>query len=231
MQRVGLHQHPFKFNCLQQPAQGLDLATGIGGVGGLGNRHTQRLGIEAHLSDETRCAGVVLSDRAPQRLAVTHKGVELFIHTQLGRHPVAQQGFKTSHIQLGQQQPEGGIRGRLSEIGAQQFVERLPVAFGKSLHAHQRALAAQDREDRHQQHPPLRKANAAAHPAIRQRLEKTDQIACSSWRGGGLGGQGSGAVPAQNTVGAGPRPALLGQTSKSLLKNPAISAKMGQLPS
>ena len=109
--------------------------------------------------------------------------------------------------------------------------ERLPVAFGKSLHAHQRALAAQDREDRHQQHPPLRKANAAAHPAIRQRLEKTDQIACSSWRGGGLGGQGSGAVPAQNTVGAGPRPALLGQTSKSLLKNPAISAKMGQLPS
>ena len=35
------------------------------------------------------------------------------------------------------------------------------------------------------------KAHASAHPAVRQRLEKTDQITCCSRRGGGLGGQGS----------------------------------------
>ena len=51
MQRVGLHQHTLKFNSLQQKAQGLDFATGIGGVGGLGDCHAQRLGVEAHLGD------------------------------------------------------------------------------------------------------------------------------------------------------------------------------------
>ena len=88
MQRVGLHQHTLKFDCLQQLAQGLDLATGIGGVGGLGDCHAQALGVEAHLSDEFCCARVGLGDRAPQRLAVTHKGVELLGHSRLSRHPV-----------------------------------------------------------------------------------------------------------------------------------------------
>jgi hypothetical protein len=32
--------------------------------------------------------------------------VELFGHTRLGRHPVAEQGFKPGHVQLGQQQPK-----------------------------------------------------------------------------------------------------------------------------
>jgi hypothetical protein len=36
MQRVSLHQHPIELDGLQQMAQSLDLATGIGGVGGLG---------------------------------------------------------------------------------------------------------------------------------------------------------------------------------------------------
>ena len=85
-----------------------------------------------------------------------------------------------------------------------QHVDYLRVAFGESLHANQRALAAEDRQDRHQQPPPLGKADVPAHPAVRQRLEKIDQIACISRRGGGLGGQGSGAVPAHNTVGVAP---------------------------
>ena len=119
MQRVSLNQHTLKLHCLQQLAQGLDLATGIGGVGGLGNRHAQRLGVEAHLSDETCCAGVVLSDGASQRLAVTHQGVELVIHTRLGRHPISQQAFKTGYIQLCQQQTERRVRWRLAEICAQ----------------------------------------------------------------------------------------------------------------
>ena len=87
------------------------------------------------------------------------------------------------------------------------------VPLGESLHPHQRALAAQDREDRHHQHPPLREANASAHPAVRQRLEKTDQITCCSRRGGGLGGQGAGAVPVHSTESATTEPGLLGQTS------------------
>ena len=71
MQRVGLQQHPLELHRLQQLAQGLDFAAGIGGVGGLGDRHTQALGVEAHLGDEPRCARSGLVDGAPQRLAVT----------------------------------------------------------------------------------------------------------------------------------------------------------------
>ena len=74
-------------------------------------------------------------------------------------------------------------------------------------------MAAQDRDDRHQQHPPLREADASPHPAIRQRLEEADQIACGSWRGGGLGGQDSGAVPAHGTVGETTEPGPLGHDS------------------
>ena len=119
MQRDVLHQHTLKLDRHQQLAYGLDLATGIGGVGGLCNRHAQALGLEAHLGNETRCTRDGLGDRAPKCLAITGQGVELFRHIPLGRHPVAQQGFKTRHDQLGQQQAKGGIRRRLAEIGAQ----------------------------------------------------------------------------------------------------------------
>ena len=36
----------------------------------------------------------------------------------------------------------------------------MAVAFGETHHPYQRALAAQNREDRHQEQPPLREANA-----------------------------------------------------------------------
>jgi len=95
------------------------------------------------------------------------------------------------------QQPKGGIRWRFAEIGAQQLVERLAVALGESFHSHQGDLAAQDGKDRHQAHPPLREANASAHPEVLQRLEEADQIACCNWLSGGLGSQGPRAAPAQ----------------------------------
>jgi len=41
MQRVGLHQDPLELHRLQQLAQGLDFATGVGGIGGLGDRHAE----------------------------------------------------------------------------------------------------------------------------------------------------------------------------------------------
>ena len=96
---------------------------------------------------------------------------------------------------------------------AQQLVERVAVAFGKSLHPHQRTLAAKDREDRHQQHPLLGKADASPHPAVRQRLEKTEQIARGSRRSGGLGSQGEVAGSAYYPVSAAAGRGLLGQTS------------------
>jgi hypothetical protein len=101
--------------------------------------------------------------------------------------------------QLSQQQPKRGIRWRLGGLRAQQFVQRLAVPFGETLHAEQRTLAAQDRKGRHQQHPPLRKADAATHAAIGQCLEKTDQISCGS---GVLErrGQRKGASPAHKPV-------------------------------
>ena len=221
MQRVRLNQDPFQLHSLQHLLQSLDLTPGISGVAGLGNRHAQALGVKAHLGDEMRCAGVVLSNGAPQELpnrfaqagGYADQGIELFRHTKLGRHPLPQQAFKAMHIQLRQQQAKGGIRWRLIEISAEEAVERLAMAFGESLHADQRALAAENRQDRHQQHPPLRKADAPAHPAVRQRLEKTDQIACRSRLGGGLGSQGAVAVTAQDTVSPAARRGLLGQTS------------------
>ena len=66
-------------------------------------------------------------------------------------------------------------------MGAEQLVERLAVAFGKTLHPEQRTLIAEDGQDRHQQHPPQRIANPPTQTAIGERLEETDQISCSGW--------------------------------------------------
>ena len=41
MQRVSLNEHYLELDGLQQLAQGLNLTTGIGGIGGLGDRHAQ----------------------------------------------------------------------------------------------------------------------------------------------------------------------------------------------
>jgi hypothetical protein len=87
------------------------------------------------------------------------------------------------------------------------------MALGESLHADKRALAAQDCKDGHQQHPPLGKDDALGHPAVQQGLEEVDEIACNNGRGGALGSQWSGLVPANDTLGATPQPGLPGQTS------------------
>ncbi len=183
MQCVRLNQNTLQLDRLQQLPQRLGFAASISRIGGLSDRDTQALGIEAHLGNEFRCARVGFSDGAPQRLAVTHECVEVISDAGLGRHPLAQQGFKASHVQLREQQSEGGIRGFLTEIRAQQLVEHLAMTAGKPLDADQGAFVAEDGQDGDQQHPPLRKSDAAAHAAIRQRLEKADQIPS----GGGFG--------------------------------------------
>ena len=66
-------------------------------------------------------------------------------------------------------------------MGAEQLVEGLAVALCKTLHPEQRTLVAENGQDRHQQHPPLRVANPLTQTAIGKRLEEADQICCSGW--------------------------------------------------
>ena len=114
--------------------------------------------------------------------------------------------------ELSQQQAEGRVRRWLGDLGTEQLVEGLAMPLGEPLHAQQRTLVAQDGQDRHQQHPPLRKAHPTAHAAIGQRLEKADQIGCSS-RVLERRGQRRKARLEQQTATADSPPGLLGQTS------------------
>jgi hypothetical protein len=71
---------------------------------------------------------------------------------------------------------------------------------------------------------PLGGADAPARPAVRQRLEEADQIACGSRVGGGLGSQCSGAVPVHKAVGA-----AAGETyGDRLLIGPGSSTSSGK---
>lgn len=68
------------------------------------------------------------------------------------------------------------LRCRSREIAAEHICLRRCMAsssfsvlrcrFGESLHAVQRALSAHDRENLHEQHAPLQKADVPGHPAV-----------------------------------------------------------------
>ena len=62
MQRIRLHQQSLELHPIEELTQGLDLTAGIGGVGALGDRDAQAVGVETHLSDKTRCARGGFSD-------------------------------------------------------------------------------------------------------------------------------------------------------------------------
>ncbi len=64
-------------------------------------------------------------------------------------------------------------------MSAEQLVEGLAVALGKTLHPEQLTLIAEDGQDRHKQHPPLRVANPPAQTTNGKRLKEADQILCS----------------------------------------------------
>lgn len=84
---------------------------------------TQRVGAETHLSNETRCAGGVFSDRAPQCPAVAHPCVDGLSQAIAGRDPLLQQSLESLCVELSEQQAEGGIRRRPGDMGAEQLVE------------------------------------------------------------------------------------------------------------
>ena len=88
------------------------------------------------------------------------------------------------------------------------------MPFDKAPHTHVRTLTAQDQEDPHQQHPPLRETDAPAQPAVRMWLEVAGQITCCNRRGGGIGIQGGGgAAPAKASEEATAKQALPEQPS------------------
>lgn len=118
MQRIRLDQHAGQVHALQKFPQGSGFAAGIGGVGGLGDRHAKRLGVEAHLGDESGCTLGGFRNRSTQRLAVAHQSVEALRDTRLARHPALEERLKGVNIQLGEELPEGGIGRRLAEIRA-----------------------------------------------------------------------------------------------------------------
>lgn len=90
------------------------------------------------------------------------------------------------------------------------------MSSGKALQSHQRALAAADREDRLQQHLAFGKADATAYLAVPQRLEKTEQIACSDIYDDRLIDQGSVTGSSHDIAVVRPHISLLGQTSNRL---------------
>lgn len=104
MQGVGLHQQAVEINPIQQLAQGRDLASGIGGVGVLGNRYPKGVGVQAHLGDKTRCARSGLLDRTPQGLAIAHQGVDALGDARLSCHPLLQQSLEPVDIELSEEQ-------------------------------------------------------------------------------------------------------------------------------
>ncbi len=94
----------------------------------------------------------------------------LSLIADLDAHPVLEDGNNVLNVKLCQQHTECGIRLRLGYMSTEQLVQRLAMAFGKTLPTHQRALVAKDAKDRYKQHPPPRKADAATHPTVRQCL-------------------------------------------------------------
>ena len=95
---------------------------------------------------------------------------------------------------------------------------RRSLRLGKTLHPKQGTLVAQDGEDPHQQHPPLRVAHPTPLAAVGQRLEEVDQIGCGrgvlQWRG-----QGCAARRGQQTAALESPLGLLGQTSNGPLRS------------
>ncbi len=76
----------------------------------MGSGHTDAVGVKTHLRNEPRRAARALVDRHFQRFAIANQGLYAVDHTRLGSDPVLQQRLNLAHMQLVQEQPEGGIR-------------------------------------------------------------------------------------------------------------------------
>jgi len=177
MKRVGLDQDAVEIHRGQQLPQYGTLVRFTGVVGGLGNGHTQGLGVERHLRNERTAATVGLDNRAAECLAVAHELIKTHRTTwDLGEHPPLQLPADLGHINLQEQIAEGGISGWPPELKTQRLVQRSVMAEGKALQIPQALAATQDPEDRHQEQKPLGEAHPTTHPSLWDRLQKADQV-------------------------------------------------------
>jgi hypothetical protein len=69
------------------------------------------------------------SDRASQRLAIAHQGVDAVNQGELLAHPLEQQGLERLHIELQEQVTERGIRRWLADLKAENIVEQGQMAL------------------------------------------------------------------------------------------------------
>jgi hypothetical protein len=143
VQGIRLHQYVAELDAAEEALERSLLAALVSGIGGLGNGHAQRLGIQTHLGNERRCGTRFLIDRAAQRLAIAHQGVDAVNQGELLAHPLEQQGPERLHIELQEQVTEHGIRRWLADLKAENIVEqgqmalllRRSLRLGEPLHA------------------------------------------------------------------------------------------------
>jgi len=132
MQGIRLDQHALQIQFAEQLPQQRPLVTLAGSsIAGYTDLHTQSGGIQRHLGNERGSpTGCGLSG-AQDRLAVTHKLIEILCTTwDLDDRPFTDRSTQGHHINLAEEVAESGIRERSPEVAAQResgsLISKLP---------------------------------------------------------------------------------------------------------
>jgi len=145
-------------------------------------------------------------DRAPQRLAVAHKLVEIrCTNWNLGDRPVADRGADCRHVHLQEEVSESRIRWWPPQFNLQLLAKHRMVAPSETLQISQAFAAAQDAEHGHQKQVPSGNTNSSPHPGIGDRLEEADQIEIGCSRAGFGHRDGASPLSEPNTGNSGQR--------------------------
>ena len=167
MERVRLDEHAAQIQLAEQLPQHRPLVVLAGGVAGLADGHTEGGRIQRDLGDKSRPATGGGLNRAPERLAVTNKLIEICCATgDLGDRPVTDRSAQGGHIHLLEEVAERGIRWRPPQRQTEGLGQDAVVADGETLQIPQALAATKDSEHGQQQQIPGRKPNPAPHPRI-----------------------------------------------------------------
>jgi len=164
-----------------------------GGFGGLRDGNSQLTGKERDLSDKSggSVGAIELRGRSTQGFAVTDQLVEILVLiSDLGEHPLSEQGEELLNFHPFKQVEEGGVAGRPGQLQIEGCTEGLEMPFGKTLEIPGAATATEDSKDGHQQQQSLGITDPTALAPFWQSLQKGDQISSGS-----RVGQQTGAVP------------------------------------
>jgi hypothetical protein len=90
VERGGLDQDALQIHGGEQLPQNRALVVLAGVISGLGNRRSERLGVEPHLGNEGPATAIGRDDGAPQGLAIAHQLIQTCCAIRdLGEHPRA----------------------------------------------------------------------------------------------------------------------------------------------